>query len=81
VRQHLPLDFTYTKDRPIDQWLNPLTNLAILLDLSEAPDNEAAETFLLKESVKAQLLNMSQTWSVQQAWNDGKPLLIHKMGS
>jgi len=78
VLQYLPLDFTYTEDRPIDQWLNPLTNLTISLDLSKAPVKEATESLLMEENVQARVLNMSQTWSVQQAWNDGKPVLIHE---
>jgi len=76
VLQNLPQS-AYTADRPINEWLTPLTNLAISLDLSKAPDNEATETLLVEESVKAQVLNVSQTWAVQQAWNDGKNVLIH----
>jgi len=76
IFQNLP-NAAYTADRPINQWLIPLTNLAISLDLSKAPDNEAAEMLLVEENVKAQVLNVCQTWSIQQAWNDGRSVLIH----
>jgi len=76
ILQNLP-HAAYTADRPINQWLTPLTNLAISLDLSKAPDNEATVTLLVEANVRAQMLNVSQTWSIQQAWHDGKAVSIH----
>lgn len=63
-------------DSPLNMWLEPLTKLAISLNISYLPQEEALPIVVL-ENVKAQVRNLAETEAVSTAWERGKSLHIH----
>ena len=83
---HRPWD-AYTADRPINQWLTPLKDLSRSLfpipkDSSMSSvsiDNNfnvAAKEKLTRENVRAQVRNLSHSWSIQHARRIGQRVVI-----
>ena len=59
---------SHPAEAPINRWLEPLTELADALGLSSVERSEAVET-LVDENVKAQVINLANTKTIQDAWS------------
>ena len=61
---------------PLNQWLAPLTRLAVSLGVSSVSPTEALP-LLVDENVKAQVDKLSKSTVIQGAWAAGKDVEIH----
>ncbi|CAL1697429.1 unnamed protein product [Somion occarium] len=61
---------------PLGRWLEPLTTLAAK-SLSEGETPQDAMLQLVEENIKAQVLNVAQTETLQNIWKKGKQVHVH----
>ncbi|TFK30075.1 carbonic anhydrase [Coprinopsis marcescibilis] len=54
----------------LNRWLEPLTRLAISLELSSTPHEEALP-LVVEENVKMQVENLAKTQAISEAWTKG----------
>lgn len=59
-------------DAPLNLWLEPLTRLAISLNLSSVPESTALP-IVVDENVKDQVFKLTQTQTIIDAWTKGTP--------
>ncbi|KJA16231.1 hypothetical protein HYPSUDRAFT_110621, partial [Hypholoma sublateritium FD-334 SS-4] len=59
-------------DAPLNLWLEPLTRLAISLNLSSVPESIALPV-VVEENVKDQVFKLTQTQTIIDAWTKGTP--------
>ena len=57
---------------PLNLWLEPLTRLAISLNLSSVPESEALPV-VVDKNVRRQVFELTQTHTIIDAWTKGTP--------
>ncbi|KAG8946315.1 hypothetical protein FRC04_011945 [Tulasnella sp. 424] len=57
------------------RWLGPMTELARRVDSGPVPEDQVLNK-LIEENVRAQVANVIKTDTIQNAWNEGKDVVI-----
>jgi len=60
----------------LERWLSPLVTIARELNLGSLPPPEAL-SILVKENVKRQVQNLTETDTIKEAWGRGEDVSIH----